>query len=99
MEAERDIEKRLVAGVRRCGGVAFKFVSPGQVGVPDRIVALPGGRILFVELKTEKGRLSGRQKVQIKRLTALGFEVRVLYGSRDVDEFLREVMPNEVHTT
>lgn len=99
MEAERDIEKRLVSGVRRCGGVAFKFVSPGQVGVPDRIVALPGGRIVFVELKTEKGRLSGRQKVQIERLTALGFEVRVLYGSRDVDEFLREVMPNEVHTT
>ncbi len=99
MESERDIEKRLVTGVRRCGGVAFKFVSPGHVGVPDRLVALPGGRVVFVELKTEKGRLVRRQVAQIRRLTALGFDVRVLFGKDDVDAFLEEVMQSEVHTT
>lgn len=88
---EKEIEKKLVEGVRKIGGVAFKFVSPGNDGVPDRIVALPGGRIAFVELKTEVGRLSGRQKIQIERLTRMGFEVQVLYGADQVADFLAKV--------
>ena len=39
---EREIEKKLVDGVRKLGGRAYKFVSPGNDGVPDRIVVLPG---------------------------------------------------------
>lgn len=88
---EKEVEKKLTEGIRNIGGVAFKFVSPGNDGVPDRIVALPGGRIAFVELKTETGRLSGRQKVQIKRLTQLGFDVQVLYGAGEVEDFLKKV--------
>ena len=88
---ERDIEKILVEGVRKLGGKAFKFVSPGNDGVPDRMVCLPGGSVIFAELKTEVGKLSSRQKVQIRTLQALGLEVRVLYGMADVEDFLREV--------
>lgn len=88
---EKDVEKKLVDGIKSLGGRAYKFVSPGNDGVPDRIVALPGARICFVELKTETGRLSGRQKVQIRRLSQLGFEVWVLYGSDQVDAFLSEM--------
>ena len=88
---EKEIEKKLVEGVRKIGGVAFKFTSPGNDGVPDREVCLPGGRIIFVELKTESGRLSGRQKVQIERLSQLGCDVRVLHGLGEVEKFLEEV--------
>lgn len=52
---ESEIEARLVRGVKALGGVAYKFVSPGNVGVPDRVVVLPGGRVIFVELKAEGG--------------------------------------------
>ena len=52
---EKDIERKLIAGVKRAGGKAYKFVSPGNVGVPDRIVIWPNGVIHFVELKTSKG--------------------------------------------
>lgn len=86
---ERDIEKKLRKGIAELGGVAYKFVSPGNDGVPDRIVILPGGRIIFVELKTETGRLSGRQNVQLERLNGLGCETIVLYGLIDVNLFLR----------
>lgn len=48
---ESDIERRLVQGVKKLGGRAYKFVSPGNVGVPDRLVVLPGGVVLFVEVK------------------------------------------------
>ena len=48
---EREIEKKLVDGVRKLGGRAYKFVSPGNDGVPDRIVVLPGRAPKFIELK------------------------------------------------
>ncbi len=88
---EREIEKKLVDGVRKLGGRAYKFVSPGNDGVPDRIVVLPGISPVFVELKTETGRLSSLQNVQIKRLKDLGQDVRVLYGLEDVKRFLEEI--------
>lgn len=88
---EREIEKKLVDGVRKLGGRAYKFVSPGNDGVPDRIVVLPGISLVFVELKTETGRLSSLQNVQIKKLKDLGQDVRVLYGLEDVKRFLEEI--------
>lgn len=96
---ERDIEKILKRGVEwRLQGICFKFVSPGNAGVPDRIVLLPplpgqtGGRIIFVELKADDGGvLSPRQKVQIDRIKKLGFDVRVLIGIDQVRDFIDEM--------
>lgn len=47
---ENKIEKYLVSQVNRIGGLCLKFVSPGNSGVPDRIVMFQG-TIVFVELK------------------------------------------------
>lgn len=93
------MEARLVRGVKAVGGVAYKFVSPGSVGVPDRLVVLPGGKIVFVELKAEDGRLSRMQVYQIAQLRGLGADVRVVKGAAGVEEFLDwlgEVSPDEV---
>ena len=88
---ESAVERKLVKGIRKLGGVALKFVSPGHAGVPDRLVLLPGGRIIFVELKTTTGRLSALQLVTHINLTELGFPVCTLHGTEEVDQFLREV--------
>ena len=48
---EKQIEQALVKAVRKRGGIALKFVSPGMAGVPDRLVLFPGGRMAFVEVK------------------------------------------------
>lgn len=87
---EKDIEKLLVNGVRKLGGRAYKWVSPGNDGVPDRIVIFPNQAPIFVELKTEKGKLSPLQTVQIDRLMSLGQHVEVLYGLDGVKRFLEE---------
>lgn len=87
---EKDIEKRLVDGVKSLGGRCYKWVSPGNVGVPDRIVLL-GGETIFVELKTNDGRLSPVQARQIQRITKTGNQVEVLYGPEGVDDFLRRL--------
>ena len=94
---ERAIEARLVRMVREMGGLCFKFVSPGNPGVPDRIVLLPGNRIVFVELKTEVGRLANIQKWQLDEIRKRGADVRVLKGLGQVKAFVEEVRPNEVH--
>ena len=65
---ESDIEKILVREVKKLGGRAYKWVSPGNDGVPDRIVIFPDKIPIFVELKTDTGKLSALQNVQIKKL-------------------------------
>ena len=92
---EKDIEKILVNEVRKLGGWAYKWVSPGNDGVPDRIVFLPGRPPVFVELKTETGKLSALQEVQIKRLKDLGQDARVLRGLQEVKSFLEECEVNQ----
>ena len=87
---ESQLEARLVQGVKRAGGLCLKFVSPGCTGVMDRIVLLPGGRVVFVELKQPRGRLSARQKLMTEELRRLGMEVRCLWSPGQVDAFLVE---------
>lgn len=85
---EKQIEAKLVHGVKTLGGRAYKFVSPGNVGVPDRIVFLPGGHVLLAELKTETGELSRMQKHQISVLQNIGAEVWVVWGEAGMLSFL-----------
>ena len=88
---ESTIEARLVREVKKRGGLCYKFTSPGNPGVPDRIVILPGGTTVYVELKTEIGRLAKIQKWQIEELRKRGADVRVLKGMDQVLAFLEEV--------
>lgn len=89
---EKDIEKKLVDGVKRSGGRAYKFVSPGNVGVPDRIVIWPNGVVHFVELKTTQGTLSRLQRAQCKRLESLNQKVFTLRGVDEVTGYLAQYM-------
>lgn len=66
----------------------MKFVSPGNDGVPDRIVVLPGGGVIFIELKATTGKLMANQRVQISRLRKQGALVFVLTGKRDAELFV-----------
>lgn len=88
---EKEIEKYLKDQIKKQGGRTYKFVSPGNSGVPDRIVVLPGGRLFFIELKRENEKPRALQKSQIRKLRALGQDVRVLAGIDQVEEFLSEI--------
>lgn len=95
---ESTIEARLVREVKKRGGLCYKFTSPGSPGVPDRIVILPGGVTVYVELKTEIGRLAKIQKWQIEELRKRGAVVRVLKGMDQVLAFLEEVDRGEIRS-
>lgn len=89
--AEKDIERFLVTGVKKLGGVAYKFVSPGNAGVPDRLIVMPGGRVYFVELKTDAGYATVLQKRQMERLLRLGCDVNLVRGLDGVKDLLARI--------
>lgn len=89
---ERDVESYLRDRVKTVGGKAYKWTSPGNSGVPDRIVILPGGAITFVELKAPGGRPTKLQLVQHKHLRDLGCDVRIIDSKEKVDELLQELI-------
>ena len=93
---EKEIERRMFEMARQRGGLAYKFISPGNPGVPDRIVITPAGIIWFVELKTEVGRLTKIQKWQMNELKKRGVNVRAVHGWEAAKEFINEVMPIEL---
>lgn len=99
---EREIEKWLREQIKNLGGRALKFTSPGNDGVPDRIVFLPGGRVYLVELKAIGGRLSPIQVWQQENLRRLGIDVRTITGRAEAEAFIRELKggeTSEVHTS
>lgn len=91
MERERNVEKYLREQIEKRKGLCLKLTSPGQAGMPDRIVALPGGRVYFVELKTKAGVLSPVQRYQLKRLMDLGLTCIVIHGKKGAEAYLRDV--------
>ena len=93
---ERDIEEYLREKAKALKGKAYKWTSPGNNGVPDRIVMLPGARIIFVELKAPGKDATPIQKLQHKRIRDLGFQVFVIDSKQGVDELIKqyeEVVP------
>ena len=88
---ENYIEAWIRKQIEELGGKFYKWTSPGNDGVPDRIAILPGGKIFFVELKTEKGRLSEIQKWVQEILKGLGCNVRTIYGVDDAHSFVEMV--------
>lgn len=87
MMLEKTIEAALVRKVKALGGIAEKFTSPNRRSVPDRLVTLPNGRIIFVELKAPGKKPTPNQLKDHERRTALGCDVRVIDTLEAVDAF------------
>ena len=94
---EKRLEQHLGRILIRRGALFYKFVSPGRPGVPDRIAVMPGGRIVFVELKTDTGRLSKIQRIEEQRIMDRGAEVYVVRPST-LEAFVAFLFPEPART-
>ena len=88
---ENIIEHRLKREIEKQGGMAFKLTSPGRAGMPDRLVLIPGGRIVFVEIKAPGKKLRPLQRKRFKQLQDLGFQVFKIDSAEGIGEFLNEI--------
>lgn len=88
---EKHIEQIFRTEVKKRGGVAIKFISPGFDGVPDRIVLMPGGRIAFVELKAPKKQMRPLQIKRKSQLEELGFLVYCIDKKEQIGGVLDEI--------
>ena len=87
MTIEKDVEQALVRRVKALGGLCEKFTSPGRRSVPDRLVTMPNGRIIFVELKRPGGKATEAQERDHAKRRELGCDVRVIDNMEDASAF------------
>lgn len=88
---EAELEKKLVERVKELGGEALKFVSPGNAGVPDRIILMRSGRIYFAEVKAPGECLRPLQRRRKKQLEQLGFKVFVVDSMKSLGGMINEI--------
>jgi hypothetical protein len=74
---EAPIEGRFVAGCADVGVVTLKLTLRYDSGWPDRLVLIPRGRPLFVELKRPGDLPRALQEQRHTMLRALGYDVEV----------------------
>lgn len=87
---ESFLERKLIDAVRQIGGKAVKWVSPGSRGVPDRIVILPGGRTVYVEMKAPGKPLEPMQVKWAKDLRKLGHKVYKIDSLTGIEKFISD---------
>ncbi|MGN0449943.1 MAG: VRR-NUC domain-containing protein [Ruminococcus sp.] len=88
---EKFVERKLVEAVKKMGGLAPKFVSPGLDGVPDRIVLLPHGVLAFIELKAPGKKMRPLQVRRKRQLERLGFSVYCVDCLEQIETVLQEI--------
>jgi hypothetical protein len=84
---ESAIETRLKRRVEHLGGKCLKWSSPAQRGVPDRICLLPGGRVVFVEVKAPGQKPTPLQAHILEMLSGLGANAVVIDSVEAADGF------------
>lgn len=68
---ESELERYVIRCCLSYGMMTFKFVSPNNRGVPDRII-ISNGRVLFLELKQPGKKPTKLQELVLSRLRAAG---------------------------
>ena len=96
---ESEIQKAIVSALAWTGWVVIHIPNQSTrgrqrwagllPGAPD-LIAVRGGRVVFLEVKTDRGRL---RPAQIEAHTALlrqGVEVRMVRGIEDIEDLLKQ---------
>lgn len=90
--SEKRVEQALCRVVKKRGGMAAKFVSPGLDGVPDRLLLFKGGVSAFVEVKALGKQMRPLQLKRKKQLEQLGFQVYCIDNIEMIGGILDEII-------
>lgn len=93
--SEKAIEKYLFDRVKELGGVCLKYSNPNMAGYPDRVVLLPGGKTIWIELKSKGKKPTKLQEIRIASLKLLGHQVFVI-DSRETVYLVLDVISKTI---
>lgn len=96
---EKEIESYLVRSVKSVGGIAYKFVSPSNRGVSDRVVCLPDGTTHFIELKRPGGKMSPLQRIFARDMAVLNQNYECLWSKEEVDRWILDRINTKQQTS
>jgi len=74
---EKEIEKKVCDYAKKFDWVTFKFVSPSNRGVPDRIF-MRQHKMMFIEFKAKGKKPTNLQNLVAQTISKTGFEVFVV---------------------
>lgn len=88
--SEKSIEKYLTEQAEANGLLCLKYSNPNMVGYPDRLLVLPGGSVIWVELKSKGRKPTKIQQVRIAGLRNRGHYVWVIDNRKSVDSLIEQ---------
>lgn len=89
--SEKSIERYLVQQAKEHGLPCLKYYNPNMVGYPDRLLVLPGAKVVWVELKSKGRKTSKIQDERIAQLRNMGHEIRVIDNKTDIDKLINSL--------
>lgn len=83
---ERRIESIITKKAVELGFLTYKFTSPSNRGVPDRIFINKTGQIFFIEFKSLSGKVTSLQRMVFSKLIHRGISIYLVNNiQRGVD--------------
>ena len=83
--SEKSLERGFVRRMKEKGLMVVKNQDPMMCGMPDRVVILPGGKVVWIEFKSRGKRPTELQDHQIERLRGMGHAVIVVSDKESYD--------------
>jgi len=77
---EQQVQAKKIKELESDGYYVLKLIKTNKNGIPDLLALHPDKKIMFVEVKTKKGRVSKLQEYRIKELKEYGFDAEVHRG-------------------
>lgn len=88
---EKDIEKRVRLFAKELKFLCYKFTSPGQSHVPDRLFITATGMVFFIEFKRRGKKPTPAQEVEIEKIRVTGVRVFIVDNVEEGKEILRTI--------
>lgn len=93
---ENDVESYLVRLCEKLHWLCYKFTSPSNAGVPDRIIIDNSGTIVFCELKRPGEKTRALQKRVIKKLCEHNAIVCICDTKEKVEAMVKDIQEGVV---
>lgn len=89
--SEKAIEAYLNKQARENNLLCLKYANANAAGYPDRLVCIPGGKVVWVELKSKGKTPTKLQRVRHAELQGIGHRVLVIRSKEQVDELINGI--------